>query len=297
MTAMSSQPGGSAQQGYAFTDADFDAIASIAHAEFGLALMPSKKQLVYSRLARRLRALGLPDFASYRAFLANADNVDERNEMLSALTTNVTHFFRERHHFDFLRDLILPDLLKKARAGRAVRLWSAGCSTGQEPYSLAAVLYAADPAVASYDLKVLATDIDPKVLATAKAARYPAEQFASLSSALRSQLIGTTSEEDGHLTIRPEVRQLVSFGQLNLIQSWPMRRPFDVIFCRNVAIYFNKETQAELWSRYARVLTPGGHLMIGHSERMHGPAAASFTSVGITIYQRDAAPTTTRWEE
>jgi chemotaxis protein methyltransferase CheR len=269
---------------YDFTDADFAVIAKRAQADFGLHLTVAKKNLVYSRLTKRLRQLGLNDFQTYCRMIEAPDADAERMEMLSALTTNVTHFFREEHHFDTLREKVLPPLIATAKSGKRVRLWSAGCSAGQEPYSLAFTLLGICPDARAYDIRILATDVDPVILARAKSGNYDEEEIKSLPQNVRSQY--TTATEKGRITVGERARELISFGELNLMQDWPIRGPFDVIFCRNVAIYFDKETQATLWSRFADLLTPGGHLCIGHSERVAGPAMQILETVGVTTYRK-----------
>ena len=275
-----------ASQEFTFSDHDFQMISELANARYGLFLQPSKKALVHSRLAKRLRALKLSSFEDYCALLNKAEGEAERSHLLSALTTNVTHFFREIHHFDFLKDVLMPKLMEKAQAGKPVRLWSSACSSGQEAYSIAAALIAASPKVTKYDIKILATDIDPQVVKTAKRAVYPIEQIAALPTPWRDLLTGSGRPKAEDFNIDLALQKLVSFGELNLIADWPMQRKFDVIFCRNAAIYFDKTTQARLWRRFADVMVDGGHLMIGHSERLSGPAQGAFKSVGITTYQK-----------
>ncbi len=266
-----------------FTDADFARIARCAHADFGLHLPVTKKDLVYSRLTRRLRDLGLRDFHSYCALLEGPNGGQERGYMLSALTTNVTHFFREAHHFKLLREMVLPPLIRAAREKRRVRLWSAGCSAGQEPYSLAFTVLELCPEAGNLDIRILASDVDPQILHRAEAGVYPAEEAKSLSGPAR-RLIDISP--DGGFSIGDKARALVRFGTLNLIEDWPMRGPFDVIFCRNVAIYFDKETQSRLWHRFTGLLPAGGHLFIGHSERVAGPAESLLHSIGVTAYTK-----------
>jgi chemotaxis protein methyltransferase CheR len=265
-----------------FTDADFAAIARRAQADFGLHLPESKKDLVYSRLSKRLRQLGLRSFADYCALLEGHDSAEERTHMLSALTTNVTHFFREAHHFKMLRETVLPPLIKAAREKRRVRLWSAGCSAGQEPYSIAFTILELCPEAGKLDIRILATDVDPQILAKAEAGRYPEEERKALPEAARRLI----DPAEGGFSINAKARELIRFGELNLMLDWPMRGTFDVIFCRNVAIYFDKPTQARLWQRFAGLIPAGGHLFIGHSERVAGAAEAAFRSTGVTAYQR-----------
>ena len=269
----------------ALTDADFASIARRAYKDFGLHLPPSKRDLVYSRLAKRLRHLGLQDFTAYCSLIESPDGEDERMQMLSALTTNVTHFFREDHHFRLLRDRVLPPLLAAARAGRRVRLWSAGCSAGQEPYSLAFTVLELCPEAARLDIRILASDVDPDILQRAQDGVYPAEELKAIPAGMRDRFI----DQDGTsptFRISDRARAIVRFAELNLMSEWPMRGPFDVIFCRNVAIYFDKPTQARLWQRFAALTPPGAYLFLGHSERLSGPADAMFRSAGVTAYWR-----------
>lgn len=270
------------------TAGDFARIARSVQEEFGLFLPTAKKDLVYSRLLRRVRSLGLADFTAYCDLVESGSGSTERTEMLSALTTNVTHFFREMHHFDLLRDDILPPLLQAARRGGRLRLWSAGCSSGQEPYSLALTLLSLLPEAARYDIRILATDVDPKIIARAREGVYPAADCDAIPERMLSQFTERTAEG---LRIGDAARALITFAPLNLMGDWPMRSNFDVILCRNVAIYFDAPTQERLWQRFAALMQPGGHLLIGHSERITGPAETSLESVGITAYRlRGSSP-------
>ncbi|WP_282093913.1 CheR family methyltransferase [Epibacterium ulvae] len=262
---------------FSLSDQDFEKVAEFAHKNFGLAMSSSKKPLVSSRLARRLRQLNITDFQSYIKQLDGPNAGQERNELLSLLTTNVTHFFREPHHFDTLRDETLPPLLEQARRGGRVRIWSAGCSTGQEPYSIAMLLRSMCPEVSNLDVKILGTDIDPVVVNTAKAAKYQLDDLAQLPKEYKPKdLTGDTMPDN--------IRSMITFGTLNLIEPFPFKGKFDAIFCRNVAIYFDTPTQQKVWSAFQKALNPGGYLFIGHSERMSGPAATHLTTAGVTTY-------------
>lgn len=274
---------------FVFTDADFHKIATLAREEFGLNLQISKKALVYARLAKRLRILRLKSFDSYCQLLNGADSQNEKSHVISALTTNVTHFFREAHHFDFLQENILPSLIKRAQQGQRIRLWSAACSAGQEAYSMAAAIVAVCPTCSTLDLKILASDIDPKVIEEARTGTYAQEQLSAIPSLYQNIMVTPDASSPSVFSISEKLRALISFQELNLVGEWPMRQPFDVIFCRNVAIYFDKPTQQKLWARFANALRPNGHLMIGHSERLHGAAENYFCSVGITTYQKSDA--------
>lgn len=266
-----------------FTDDDFQIIAGLAMRDFGLNLTLAKRDLVYSRLLKRLKALDLDLFRDYCALLISPEGEAERAAMLSALTTNVTQFFRENHHFALMRDVALPPLIKAARAGARVRLWSAGCSAGQEPYSLAFTVLTMCPEAAQLNLRILATDVDAEILAKAEAGLYQSDERKAIPEGMRRFI--EPAPDDG-FTIGAAARSLVTFGQLNLIENWPISGPFQVIFCRNVAIYFDKPTQTKLWARLGGLLSPNGHLCIGHSERVAGPAEHLFHGAGVTAYQK-----------
>ena len=270
---------------FVFTEGDFRKIAAMVHGDAGIALHESKATLVYSRLAKRLRTLGLASFNDYCALVAGHEGLDERQKMLAALTTNVTRFFREPHHFDHLRQNLLPPLLQAARAGAKVRIWSAACSSGQEPYSAAMTILSLMPEAANYDIKILATDIDPNMVADGRAGLYAEGLLTGVPDEYRRRWTSPAAGQSGHVQMSDAVRELITFNELNLIGEWPMKTKFDAIFCRNVAIYFDDDTQARLWSRFAPLLKTKGVLYIGHSERVAGPAAAWFEPDGITTYR------------
>ncbi|MBP0481389.1 CheR family methyltransferase [Sagittula salina] len=270
-----------------FSDADFRAIADLAQTEFGLNLAESKKPLVYSRLSKRLKARQVGSFQSYLTLLNQKEENAERLELISALTTNVTSFFREKHHFDMLRDEAIPRMIQNVKAGQRVRIWSAGCSSGQEPYSIAMTLLEKIPDAARHNVKILATDIDPKIVERARNGQYPLEEATGIPDTMRKAQVVPVADQD--FRIGEEPRKLITFAELNLMDAWPFKGPFDAIFCRNVAIYFNQETQQRLWERFREMLVPDGFLFIGHSERVTGPATHSLSGVGITSY-RNSGP-------
>ncbi|BCH23187.1 CheR family methyltransferase [Mesorhizobium sp. L-8-3] len=272
---------------YLLTMADFRQIAAILHDDAGISLSEAKAALVYARLAKRLRALGLSSFRDYCALVSSGNAVDERQKLVAALTTNVTKFFREKHHFDHLQRTVLPQLVARARRGGQVRIWSAGCSNGQEAYSAALVILQMMPDVLDCDFKILASDIDPNMVAEGRAGLYSDVAVEDVPAEIRNRWLRKV-RDGGELKwqVPDEARELVAFRELNLFARWPMKRPFDVIFCRNVAIYFDKDKQAELWARFAGTLLPGGYLYIGHSERIAGPAADIFVNDGITTWRR-----------
>jgi chemotaxis protein methyltransferase CheR len=267
---------------FLFTADDFRTIAATLHAAAGIALPESKATLVYSRLAKRLRALGLESFREYCKLVTGAEGLDERQQMIVALTTNVTRFFREPHHFDHLKEKVLPPLLASAKRGGSVRIWSAACSNGQEPYSIALTVLSLMPDAPDYDIKILATDIDTQMLAEARAGIYSSQIVAAVPGELRARWF----ERDGdNFRVSEPVRRLVTFNELNLIGDWPMRRQFQAIFCRNVVIYFEEETQAKVFSRFLPLMGPDARLYIGHSERVCGEAAARLETDGVTTYR------------
>lgn len=273
---------------FPFSDRDYRRIREIAKSRFGLDLGESKRALVYGRLARRLRTLRLPDFATYLELIEDAD-AEESRCLINALTTNVTHFFREEHHFDHLNKTFFPSVLTRPALDRKVRIWSAGCSTGEEPYSLAMVAreFLDAAAMPALDLKILATDIDSDVLARAHNAFYDLGRSTQLSQArLAKHFVSAPQHGAETHQVAERTRGLVTFNQLNLLEPWPMRGPFDVIFCRNVMIYFDRATKMALVKRFTDYLRPGGFLFLGHSESLVDPVAG-LTGCGKTIYQKD----------
>lgn len=264
--------------GITLSDTDFRKIVAIAACEAGLAIPEAKRSLVQSRIARRMRALGLSNCQDYLLSLDN--NHAETENLICALTTNVSHFFREKHHFDYIRDRILHD-----NTPTKLRFWSAGCSNGQEAYSLAFELLKAIPDAAHRDIRILASDIDTNVLTKASQGTYSENEIDGVPKRERAEYFERLS--DGQFQISKMVRDMVRFRHLNLNGShWPMKGPFDAILCRNVVIYFSDETQAKLWPRFRALLPAGGHLMLGHSERLHPLDGSGFEAAGVTTYRK-----------
>lgn len=268
---------------FAFGEEDFQALRVLVKSLTGIHLSDQKRELVYGRLTRRLRALQLRTFAEYRERLKG--DSQELAELCNAITTNLTSFFREPHHFQYLRDRVLGPLAQ-SRGAQRLRIWSAGCSTGEEPYSIAMTVLETLPDAARRDVRILATDLDSEVLQRARRGIYPAERTANLSPE-RLQRFFTDRQEAGglHRQVKPEVAALVTFKQLNLIHALPMRGPLDAIFCRNVVIYFDKDTQRELFARVARLQRPGDLLFLGHSESLF-KVCDSYALIGKTIHRR-----------
>lgn len=271
---------------YPLTRRDLNEIAAMIYADAGIALNDSKASLVYSRLSKHIRNLGLRGFREYCALVSSQEGAGARREMLSHLTTNFTRFFRENHHFDHLRTEVLPGLINRAKAGGRVRIWSAACSDGQEPYSIALTVLSLMPNAADYDFRILATDIDPKILALARAGAYDETALETVSPAMRKQWFRDVDVGGRRkFQVDDRVKKLITFNELNLMAQWPIKGPFDVIFCRNVVIYFDEPTQVKIWSRFAGLLPEGGHLYIGHSERVSGDPKNLFDNIGITTYK------------
>lgn len=269
---------------YRLSDEDFATVSALIYRETGILITPAKKTMLVSRLSRRMRHLSLGTLSEYVALLSSREGDAERRALVSVVTTNVTSFFREPHHFKALETLT-PALLAKARSGRRVRLWSAGCSTGQEPYSIAASLLTHAPDLAQYDVRILATDIDPAVIETAHAGVYDRSLLGERPHPDLARFV--EDKKSGSLvSLSSELRALIRFEVLNLIGQWPFHGQFDVIFCRNVVIYFDVETRQALWSRFANRLLEGGTLFIGHSERMDTGLDPYFKLSGITQYCR-----------
>ncbi|WP_299626199.1 CheR family methyltransferase [uncultured Tateyamaria sp.] len=265
----------------------FKDIAALAYRESGLLLVPEKLLMVQSRLRHRLRALQIHDFDQYASLVCSDPGRDELRFMISALTTNVSHFFREPHHFDLLTEHLLPIFRKKIATGQRIRIWSAGCSNGQEPYSIAMHLCRTEPALARADFRILATDIDPNVVAFATRGTYPEQQLTAVSEANKSGFFEQAPNNAGCLTVQDYLKKIISFRELNLLGAWPMRQTFDAIFCRNVVIYFDTKTQEKLWPRFKEALAQDGMFFLGHSERISSPDSFGFSTIGPTAYKAD----------
>jgi chemotaxis protein methyltransferase CheR len=272
----------------AIGDEEFEAVRAALFREAGITLGAGKRVMVCSRLGKRLRHHGLRSVADYLRLVAADPTGAERQEFINALTTNKTDFFRESHHFDFLRDTVIA----RARAGtRRLRIWSAGCSTGEEPYTLAMTLRENCPAEEGWDVRVLASDIDTAVLAAAEAGVYAADRLEGVPpDLLPKYFLRGTGASAGKVAVRPALRDLITFRQVNLTGGrWPLRNRFDVIFCRNVMIYFNREVQARLLAGFASHLERDGFLFVGHSENLHG-VTDEFLPLGQTIYRPRGGP-------
>ncbi|HUO44397.1 MAG TPA: CheR family methyltransferase [Burkholderiales bacterium] len=267
-----------ADVGFEFSDADFERIRQLIYRHAGIALSDNKRQLAYSRVGRRLRARGLTRFADYLD-IVEAGDAAEMEAFTNALTTNLTAFFREAHHFP-----ILAEHARRIGARREVTLWCAACSTGEEPYSMAMTLV--ETLGTNPPARILASDVDTNVLAKAQRGVYPLAALEKVpEQQARKFFLKGTGAKDGAVRVRPELQALITYRQINLLHDrWPVRGPFDAIFCRNVMIYFDKATQRRILERFAPLLAPDGLLFAGHSENFHH-AADLFRPRGKTVYQ------------
>lgn len=270
---------------FPFTSADFERVRKLIYQYAGISLSPVKQDMVYSRLARRLRATGIHSFADYLTRLETRSDAQEWEKFVNALTTNLTSFFREAHHFP-----ILADYLKKHHGQRPLKIWCCAASTGEEPYSIAMT---AAEALGGFNIPVsiLASDLDTNVLATAQKGVYAQDRVDKLPpEQVKHFFLKGAGTQEGYVCVRPELRRLISFQRINLLDpAWPMRGPFDVIFCRNVMIYFDKPTQYKILSRFVPLLQPDGLMFAGHSESfLH--AADLFHSMGKTVYELAKKP-------
>lgn len=281
-------PAASRPTEFGFGPDDHRHIADFVYAEAGILMPPGKAQLVYGRLAPRVRACGLTNFTDYIARI-EADPV-ERQNAIDALTTNHTSFFRESHHFDHFLEHAWPALSNRLADRGRVRIWSAACSSGEEPYSLLMAMCGTERGVAQRlarsDLRILATDLSTEILAAAARGRYSQDTAKGVPAELRRLWMHPVDRE---LEVDPLLRERVAYRKLNLLEDWPMRGMFDAIFCRNVMIYFDEATKERLQSRLADRLAPGGFLYIGHSERLSASVAPRFACVGRTTFQKVSA--------
>jgi chemotaxis protein methyltransferase CheR len=271
---------------------NFDTIAAIVHKEAGLAIPFEKAPMVFARLSKLQARLGLKDAGEYCSLLTSSKGDVERRHLVSALTTNVTSFFREVHHFEYIRKSIAPELIARARAGDRIRIWSAGCSDGSEPYSIAMTLLDCCRDIGVFDVRILATDIDSEILGIARLGQYKADRLGSIPESHRRTYFEKVVDAGAgtrQLQISSTVRNLVHFRELNLVGHWPMKLKFDLIFCRNVLIYFDQDTQMRLWPRFEDACKPGGHLFLGHSERLPSRHTTDFRPIATTTYRRHAA--------
>jgi chemotaxis protein methyltransferase CheR len=269
---------------FEFSDKEFEFIRKLVIERTGISIQPHKKTMVYGRLVKRIRTLGLKSFKEYIEFITSPSAGQEVVDFTNAITTNLTKFFREEHHFEHLKNASLPDIIKRNNIRRKLRIWSAGCSAGMEPYSIAMVLREVLKDVDYWDAKILATDIDTNMLATGTAGEYKIDERDGIPKNYQNEFV-KLSDDKKKIIMSPQLKKLISFKQLNFMDKWPVKGPFDIIFCRNVVIYFDKDVQRVLFNKFADVLDKDGYLYIGHSESLNN-VSDRFRLEGKTIYRK-----------
>lgn len=269
---------------FPFTRKDFKFLSKTINDRTGIVVSDDKFNMFYSRLSRRIRALNLSSFSDYCELVKNDSDGSETIELTNAITTNLTAFFRENHHFEYLANKVIPEMMSK-NTKRTFNIWSAGCSTGEEPYSLAMTMKESALATSNWQINFSATDLDSNVVATAQRGVYAMSRVEGISkNRLKKFFLRGRGAQDGMVKVKPDLTGMIDFGQLNLMDNWSVEQK-DVIFCRNVIIYFNKETKTRLVEQYANSLKPGGYLFIGHSESLY-KITERFELIGNTVYRK-----------
>ncbi len=275
--------------GFTITDQEFETIRALVKSKTGISLGLHKRDLVISRLSRRLRALGLSSFSQYIEVLRQAGDGGELVQMINHITTNKTDFFREKHHFQILADTLLPNIYAEGEVSgkRVLRAWSAGCSSGEEPYTIAITLQEFFAERPGWDYKLLASDLDTTMLERASRGAYDSAMLEPVpKNLLNKYFVRTGRGEEVFYQVKPELRQLISFRKFNLMNdTYPLKVAMDFIFCRNVLIYFDADDKARILRRFHQALKPGGHIFVGHSESLM-MVKDIFTYAGTTVYRK-----------
>ena len=281
------RPAGNGRQAQ-MLDKDFKRFSEFIYSECGIKLPPTKRTLLEARLQKRLRVLGMDSFNDYSEYLFSPKGMElELINLIDVVTTNTTEFFREPKHFDILTTAVLSHFLAKRQGGEPLRLWSAGCSTGEEPYTLAMVLSEYARLNMGFRFSILATDISTQVLGRAFKGIYPEDRVRTMGMDMKKKyLLRSKDRKAGLVRIMPELRELVRFERLNFMEEFSFDKPMHIIFCRNVIIYFDRKTQENLLSRFCDCLAKDGHLFIGHSESITG-MNLPVTQVAPTVYRRN----------
>ena len=266
-----------------FATSDFSELARLVYTRTGIVLGEHKKDMVYSRLTKRLRDLNLTSFSDYLKLLQDKSDESEVEQLINAITTNLTRFFRENHHFEHIQNILIPQI--KSMCQREIRIWSAACASGPEPYSIAMTAHEALGQSNQHNLRILATDLDTKMLQTAKAGIYDTGIQKDIPVNLRNKYTSFTSGNRGQFEVNSEIKALIKFNRLNLMKEWPLKAPLDAIFCRNVLIYFNKEDKNRIITKLVNKLKVGGFLYMGHAESLMD-MSLPVKSVGTTTYVR-----------
>lgn len=267
---------------FSFSDAEFRFLANLANQKTGIMLPDSKRDMVYSRLVRRLRALKFNNFSDYCELLNSDSGAEEMPHLVNAITTNLTHFFRESHHFEHLENQLLEPIINQNN--KKIRIWSAGCSAGMEPYSIAMCLANKLDGQKSINARILATDIDTNMLDRGVKGEYNLDEYDNIPNKYKTLIL----KNNNSMIMSDKLKELIAFKHLNLLDNWPMQGKFDAIFCRNVVIYFDKTTQKKLFTKMTKYLNPNGFLYIGHSENITN-VCDDFELIGRTIYRLKGA--------
>lgn len=269
---------------FLFTEKDFNYLRKVSNEHSGIVVSDDKYDMYYARIAKRVRALGLSNFEEYCKYLHNNEEKEFTN-FINSITTNLTSFFREKMHFDYMVDNIIPEFKQNKSSNKKLRVWCAAASTGEEPYTIAMTL-AEQFDRRQWDISFLATDIDSNVLATAKQGVYESQRIANVPPASRKKWFSKgTGENEGTVRVVKELRDMVSFKRLNLIQEWPLKKQMDLIICRNVFIYFDGPTKEMILERFYDLLVDGGYLILGHSESIHS-MSSNYKTMGHTVYKK-----------
>lgn len=283
MSKLSSDNDDFSEREFKFSEEDFIFIVKLIKEKTGINIQPHKKNMVYSRIARRIRKMNFKSFQEYRNLLQSDNSEDEIVDFINALTTNLTKFFRENHHFEHLKKVSLPKAMEHNYQTKRLRIWSAGCSTGMEAYSIAMTIKETIKNINNWDIKILATDIDTNVLDTGRKGIYRKSDVETVPSEYKSKYLKNISSDQ--VEMHDSLKALIYFKPLNLIENWPLKGPFDIIFCRNVIIYFTKDTQKMLFSKFENVLSDSGFLYVGHSESLHN-VSDRFKLIERTTYEK-----------
>ncbi|WP_250645570.1 CheR family methyltransferase [Salidesulfovibrio onnuriiensis] len=268
-------------------DSEFERFSKLIHSEFGIKMPPSKKVLLQSRFQKRLRALGLQSYQEYCEYVFSPEGQDkERQHLVDVVTTNTTHFFREPKHYDILNEMVLPAVWKRHGTGKEILVWSAGCSSGEEPYTLAMVLSEFADRCQGFRFSILATDISREILQKAMRAVYALEKADEIPQEMKKKYVLKSKNPEKRLIKMDKlIRNRIRFSQLNFMENFRLQTPQDIIFCRNVVIYFDRATQEVLFSKFCDNLNPGGYLFIGHSESLSG-MKLPLRQLAPTVFQR-----------
>ena len=270
-------------------DGDFDILADRIRKKTGLLFSQSKRHMIEARLLRATKPANISELSAYIHEVIDNNCDDSLEHLIPILTTNVTSFFRERYQLEYFDRSILPELIHRAKRGHRVRIWSAGCSSGEEAYSIAMLIHHRCPEAAHLNIKILATDIDNSVLKRARTGVYPVVNCQDIPASLRAKFVETIDDQTRQQhVISEKIRTTVHFRHLNLIDEWPMKSSFDAIFCRNVLIYFDSEAQRDIWPKFHKALSDGGWIFIGHSERVHPDFSEMFATRFVPTFQKNS---------